>query len=148
VSGWGAPQGADRRQLLVPVRSRDYPWGQVVARDPHTGQLVRCPCGAERWTAFGQAAHHGDACAGALVERARLEERHGRTRAASRLRHQALLAAVHAGGRRGLTARELAGMLGYTAGHVRELLRAGEAQAQVERRGRRPYRWRRRRGAP
>ena len=145
---WGAPQGADRRQLLVPVRSRDYPWGHVVARDPHTGQLVRCPCGEERWTAYGQAAHHGEACAGALVERARLEERVRHYGEASRLRHLALLAAVHAGGRRGLTARELATVLGYSAGHVRELLRAAEARTQVERRGRRPYRWRWRRGAP
>jgi hypothetical protein len=140
------PQGADRRQLLVPVRSRTYPWGDVVARDQQAGQLIRCLCGAERWTAYGQAGHHGRTCPVALVELGRLALRRGMPRTATAWRHQALLAALRRAGRVGMTARELATVLGYTPGHVRELLRASEAVGKVERRGKLPARWRRRRG--
>jgi hypothetical protein len=142
---WGAPQGADRRQLLVPVRSREHPWGSVVARDPTTGQLIRCPCGETRWTAYGQAAHHGRTCPAALVELAALAARRGRHREATAHRHHALEAVLRRTGRLGMPAAGIARVLGYTAGHTRELLRRAEAVGLAERRGRRPYRWRRRR---
>lgn len=134
---------ADRRQLLVPVRSRAHPWGHVVAKDPQAGQLVRCPCGAERWTAYGQASQHGARCPAALVVLAERAERHGAGRAAMALRHQALGAALARAGTQGHSAGQLAQVLGYSAGHVRWLLRQAEAAGQAERRGRRPYRWRR-----
>lgn len=142
------PPGADRRQVLVPVASRDHPWGVVVARDPHAGQLVRCLCGAERWTTYGHAARHGRTCPTALMasaHRAALRGFHGR---AKDLRHQAVLAALRGAGRRGWPAPAIASVLGYSSSHTRRVLRAYERAGIAERRRRRPYLWRRRKARP
>lgn len=56
------PPTADRNQLLVPHQHRDYPYGQVLARDTVRGVLVRCVCGDERWSAYGQATRHAVRC--------------------------------------------------------------------------------------
>jgi hypothetical protein len=133
---------ADRRQTLVPVRSREHPWGHVVARDPHSGRLIRCPCGARRWTAYGQAAHHGASCPVALARLADVLAAGRRHAEARELRQRALAAALRRAGRRGATAADLALVLGRSPGHVRALLRAAEATGRAERRGRLPARWR------
>lgn len=131
--------------MLVPVRSRDHPWGHVVARDPHAGQRIRCGCGAERWTTYGGAAHHGRTCPVALMYESRREERRGAHGTARRLRDRAIAEALRTAGRSGATARTLAAVLGYSPSYVRELLRAAERVGIAERRGRPPYAWRRRR---
>ncbi len=126
-----APPPADQAQLLVPHGHVHYPYGLVVRRDAHRGLLIRCACGAERWTTYGQSQRHATRCP--VVARMAWADLGGR----GTPEHAVTLAL----GRRSRTAEQVADALHLSTIRARVLLRRLEAQGLARRAGPPPHRW-------
>jgi hypothetical protein len=123
---------ADQRQLLVPHPHRDYPYGLVVARDTVRGVLVRCACGDERWSTYGQATRHVLRCPTVELARWHATGQRGTSVAA-------LVLAV--AGEPWRWAEDVAERLGLSVIRTRTLLREAPGWAVTRLPGSAPYGW-------